>query len=309
MTNSDFHEWRSRGIGASDIAGILNLSPWSSPYSVWASKVLATTGGGTSGSMEAMRWGKLLEDAVIDEAARRLNVYAYGQQTRCTHPDYEWARATVDAFCKDDDTEGVIEAKTTSDYRWYEVPVYYEAQVLWQLAVTGRSFGWLAALHAGRKLSLWRIDEQPALQRAMLDTGREFWESFIVPGVPPPVDGLSGTGDALDAVYAETVPGATVAFDDEYAETVAALRRVRGDIRTLEEDRDLLENRIKAALGTAESGTVDGRVVVTWKAQHSRRIDLDLLRERYPTEAASCETITDSRRFLIKGLPKSAKRD
>ena len=31
--------WRRSGIGASDVAGILGISPWASPFTVWADKL------------------------------------------------------------------------------------------------------------------------------------------------------------------------------------------------------------------------------------------------------------------------------
>src|SRR6185312_7373300 len=137
LPDNDWHEWRSRGIGASDIAGVLGISPWQSPYSVWTSKALGVSS--ESSNAEAMRWGTLLEGAILAEASRRLSITIHGEQTRCEHKRYPWARATVDGFFADEDGDnGVIEIKTTSEPRWHEVPQHYQAQVQWQLEVTDR---------------------------------------------------------------------------------------------------------------------------------------------------------------------------
>jgi putative phage-type endonuclease len=305
MTDTEYLDWRSRGIGASDIAGILEISPWDSPYSVWASKVINASGDGTGSNMEAMKWGKLLEDVIITEAARRLDCLAYGQQTRCEHSEIPWARATVDAFCRESDAgEGVIEAKTTGDPYWHELPAHYEAQVLWQLEVSGRAFGWVAALHAGRRMSLWRVERQPELQRAMLDAARIFWDKYVIPRVPPIIDGFPGTTDTLNAMYSSSDKNLSIELD-ALGDELDALKRVRKDIATLERDRDRLENTVKAAMERAEIGTLGGKEVVTWKSRTTRRVDLDTLREKYPAEAAACETVTESRTFLVKGVAKS----
>lgn len=307
MTDVDFLEWRTRGIGASDIAGILNISPWASPFSVWASKTLGTRNGDSGGS-EAMHWGKLLEDAIITETARRLGGEAYGFQTRCELTSFPLARATVDAFYRDSDgTEGVIEAKTTGEPYWHDVPEYYEAQVLWQLEVTGRAYGWVAALHNGRKLSLWRIDAQPDLQKRMVAAAERFWRTYVETGIPPAVDGNPGTGAALESLYREVEAGAIEL--DSYTSELERLREVRATQKTLGEEQNQLENTIKAALGTHETGTVNGRVAVTWKTQKTRRVSLDILRDKYPREAAECETITEFRRFIVKPLAKVADED
>lgn len=45
MTDDDraeWLEWRRNGIGATDVAGILGVSPWASPWSVWADKCAPT---------------------------------------------------------------------------------------------------------------------------------------------------------------------------------------------------------------------------------------------------------------------------
>ena len=42
MERTDWLAWRRKGIGASDIAGILGISPWASPWSVWADWILST---------------------------------------------------------------------------------------------------------------------------------------------------------------------------------------------------------------------------------------------------------------------------
>lgn len=303
---SEFLEWRARGIGASDIAGILGVSPWNSRYSVWLSKVFDANAGEASNA-EAMKWGKLLEDAVISEAARRLGVRAYGLQTRCEHEAYPWARCTVDAFCEDERGEGgVIEAKTTGENHWSDLPEYYEAQVLWQLEVTGRSYGWVAALHNGRKMSLWRVDARPDLQDGLIDAARYFWERFVLTGAPPPLDGAEATTDALNTLYGESDAGTTVPLD-AYADKIAALYRLEHDVKTLSKDADKLKNEIKAVLGRGEVGTLDGMPAVSWKSYRARRIDLDALRAKYPREAADCETVSESRRFTLKN-PSANRR-
>lgn len=40
---AEWLQWRRGGLGGSDIAGVLGLSPWSSPWSVWADKVINRT--------------------------------------------------------------------------------------------------------------------------------------------------------------------------------------------------------------------------------------------------------------------------
>jgi predicted phage-related endonuclease len=251
-----------------------------------------------------MRWGSLLEDAILKETQTRLGVTIFGQQTRCEHRDRKWARATVDAFYREDpesvnEASGVVEVKTTSDFHWNEVPRYYEAQVVWQLEVTQCPNAWVAVLHNGRRLSLWPIDAQPELAAAMLDIAERFWTDYVLRGVPPEIDGLAGTSQALSERYATEDPDSFVELDDATAATVERLRGIRGEIRELETKRDALENEIKAAMGDAEIATYSGAKLATWRTQERHSIDLAKLRDEYPREAAACEEITSTRVFRL----------
>lgn len=294
-------EWRARGIGASDIAGILGISPWASRYSVWASKVMDVSANDRASNAETMRWGKLLEDAIIAETERRLGITVHGQQTRVTHPEKSWALCTVDGFYQDEfnNEEGLIECKTSSEFSWAELPPYYEAQVQWQLEVCGLKRAWVACLHNGRKLSLWRVDANPDVARKMLDIAERFWADYVCTGIPPEPDGKIGTSDALTRQYGISAPGAAVDVS-EHAPTLRRLAEVRADIRALRNDETALENRVKLAMRTAEIGTIDGQEVCSWKHSTRKSIDPDKVRDGYPEVAAACTVETDVRTFRLK---------
>jgi putative phage-type endonuclease len=298
--------WRGRGIGASDIAGILGISPWSSPYSVWQSKV---GGYGSDGpGSEAMRWGTLLEDAVLDEAARRLGVTVTERQVRREHPDHVWARATLDGTYADgpdippwghEADAGVLEAKVTSDPRWHEVPVYYEVQCQWQMEVAGLPRAWVAALHGGRRLSLWTLERDPDTGAGLIGIAAAFWERHVLGGQPPPVDGRPATTRALNRRYGTAVPELAADLGDLEAE-IGRLRDIRQSQKALDDERTLLENRVREALGDAETGTAGGETVVTWRPYVRRSLDLDRLRDEQPQIAGQYTVRHQLRLLLLK---------
>jgi putative phage-type endonuclease len=297
-----WEQWRSLGIGASEVAGVLGISPWATPYSVWQAKV-SGDGGGTSGNAEAMRWGQLLETAILQEVERRLGIHPIGEQTACTHRTRPFAICTVDAFYTNgvDHRDGVIEVKTTSDPRWTDVPDHYQAQVQWQLEVTDLDKAWVACLHNGRKLSLWPIDRDRDIGAGLLEIVENFWVRHVQGGEPPPVDGRPATTAAIARRYADTQPE-LVADLTHIAHVFTELHQVRDDIKTLDEQRDQLENLIKTELGEAEAGNVDGVRAVTWKTSTSKRIDTGLLRDERPEIAAEYTTEQTVRRFLLKDV-------
>ena len=61
MSREEWLERRRKTIGGSDAAGIVGLSKWASPFSVWADK---TGRAAEKADTEAMRQGRDLEDYV-----------------------------------------------------------------------------------------------------------------------------------------------------------------------------------------------------------------------------------------------------
>src|SRR5215468_2791196 len=117
--HASFLDWRSKGIGASDIAGVLSLSPWSSPVSIWCRKVGIT---GEPDATESMRFGRMAEQMLSAYFEEDTGLFVSGMQTRCARPDHPWMRATVDGFAYEsrdtmDPSSAVagVEFKTTSD--------------------------------------------------------------------------------------------------------------------------------------------------------------------------------------------------
>jgi len=133
----------------------------------------------------------------------------------------------------------------------------------------------------------------------MLEIAERFWNDNVLTQQPPPIDGYEGTTEAINLRYAPPTDPEPVSIDS-IAPLVANLRQIRQAIKDRSEQRDYLENEIKAAMGEHEAATVDGAVVATWKRTQSTRIDLDLLRDIYPEQADDCTVTHESRRFLLK---------
>lgn len=295
----DWLAWRSRGIGASDVAGILGISPWQTPYSVWQSKIGVGVSG-TGGNTEALRWGHLLEDAILGECERRLAVDVSDRQLRCTHPDQPWARCTVDGLYADraGPERGVVEVKTTGEPRWGSVPQYYEAQVQWQLEVTGLPRAWVACLHAGRRLSLWPVERDRQVGMDLLYLAGQFWQRYVLTRQPPPVDGSRATADALAQRWHASEPTLVAELDD-MADEIEELRLIRADEKTLAARRAEVENRLKERLRDAEGGTVGGRLAITWKPYTSQRFELDRFRSEEPLLAGKYTIQTTARQLRL----------
>ena len=192
---------RRKGVGGSDVAAIMGLSPYRGAYEVWAEK---------SGLIEApdisdkpaVIWGNILEPVVgehyaenhPDREVRRLNAV-------CQSIERPWAQASLDYEVKDPELGwGVLEIKTAgqrSEGKWDDgVPLFYQTQVAHYLSVTGRAFADVAVLIGGQDYREYRIMRDEDDIRAVESAVDEFWRR-VQTGDEPPVDGSPGEAEAL----------------------------------------------------------------------------------------------------------------
>ena len=267
----DWLEWRRGGIGGSDIAALMGISTWASPWSVWADKCGLLPPEPENEYMVAGRW---LESAIGPWFTDRTGLYVGGEQTWCIHPTKTWARCTPDGFVMEHPFEETLEGALGSfevkvlgmSKRWDPVPPLYQAQAQWQMYVTDMPKTWFAVLH-GRRLEVYELDRDPADIEFMVERAEAFWRDHVLAGVPPATDASDATARAIGAVYADSQPNAVEVPDDLVTDwRVAAVQKAEAKVVF-----DATSNRLRAALAEAEEGTVDGKRVVSLRPQTQRR--------------------------------------
>lgn len=130
----EWHTARAGSITASRIAAVLGLSPWESRFSLWHRMAGQAT---EQVQNDLMHWGVLLEPVILGEYARLHNVNLNAQPGTWRNRQRPWQVATPDALAP------LVEAKYSPLGNGFgepgsdEIPVYYRAQVLWQLDTLG----------------------------------------------------------------------------------------------------------------------------------------------------------------------------
>jgi putative phage-type endonuclease len=318
MTRYEWLAARRTGIGGSDIAAILGLSPWRTPLDVYLDKVE----GAEQPETEPMRWGRMLEDVVAREYARRAGVRIQRINDLVCKLGAEWAVATLDRVIVPNGTrarvhngevsgaEGVLECKVVNAFSagaWGRdddpdaVPVHYAAQCMWYLGVTGLPWCDVAALIGGQHLVIKRIERDEETIAAMFERAEKFWRDHVLARVPPP-----STAREADQAW-PTDNGETMEADEELIAAYNAARDARARIAEAERDYEAAVERMKLALGERSVLTLQGRPIATWRASAARqRVDYDaVIREaNVPAEIIARYTTTQpgSRRFVIKEL-------
>ncbi len=288
-------EWKARrrqGLGASDLPAILGLSPWASPFSVWADKSgLLPDEDDESDFMEFGRWAELMIGPWFTD---RTGLMVAGEQMECTHPDEPWMRCTLDGLVFPDrkplaaelamaDALGPLQIKTTAfGPRWEEIPAHIQAQEQWELHVTGMDRVWIAALH-GRRLEIYELERDQADIDLMVERARTFWHDHVLAGEPPEVDGSDATARALAAIYPTATKGKAVDIDT-VAGALEMLAEAKADAKDAEARESAAKGVLAWALKDAEVGLVAGNEVCTYKHQTRKTTcpDCGAVRESQP---------------------------
>lgn len=256
---------RRKGIGASEIAAVLGISPWESPFSLFWRKV----NGWDYEPSAQMEWGTRLEDAIAAKYADNHPDYEIGLGHLEQHPIHDWMLATPDRFIWDVrksslNVSGLLELKTAHSADGWgepgtaEVPVYYRAQVLWQMAVVGVEWADIAVLVGGSDYREYQIPLDTRDLNVMVEAGRRFM-ARIESDDPPPLDDHTATLATVKRLHPD--------LDDDEAnvdERVAAnyLRACRA-YKLAEKAKERYETLLRAQMGRAKRATAGGRRVAT----------------------------------------------
>ncbi|WEB41535.1 YqaJ viral recombinase family protein [Streptomyces yunnanensis] len=261
----EWEEARSgRVVTATDVAAIVGLSPWMSPFSLWHHK--AGTVRADSAPNTAMSWGSRLEPVIAEafaDAHSDLVVHATGTWENGVRP---WQRATPDRLLTPapGGHPSVLEIKTSRYGEGFgepgtdEVPVYYRCQVLWQLDTLGLEAAHIAVLIGGQDYReyLVRYDEDEAV---FLREQAAAFLAGIESGTPPPLDGHAATYRT-----AQRLPGGVEEVVADISPAVAeAYRAALLDYRRAEEAKREASSAVLAAMGPAKKCQASGRLVAT----------------------------------------------
>lgn len=264
---------RRTGIGSSDAAAILGISPYGSALSVYTEKIGAAP---ETSETEAMKWGRKLEPLVIAGFAEETDRGCEPNNALLRSKACPYHIATPDAMQVRRDRPmdmGILEVKTTGFGResWDEgLPPYVNAQVQHQLLVTGYDWGSAAVLVSGQKL-LWVDVERDNrfIDEILRPAEEDFWKR-VEERMPPPADGSLHAEIALKLLYPKHEPGKVVQLGGEFIDLDFELCQLQEEVKEREERISGIKQRFKEALQDAESGVISGGVTYTYKVQHRK---------------------------------------
>ena len=203
-TFANREEWlagRTNGIGASEAAAAIGMSPFESQYDLWLRKTGQKQSKDLSGNA-AVEYGNRLEPAMraMFQAEHPELELDYHQYDVLFQEERPWATATLDGELMDEHgAKYVLEIKTAQvgkTVQWEKwkdrVPENYYIQVLWQLLVTGWDGAYLYAklvkLNGDSELRTYYFsaEEHKEDMAWLLKEAETFWQRYIVTRTAPP---------------------------------------------------------------------------------------------------------------------------
>jgi putative phage-type endonuclease len=238
-------EWleaRRSLITATDLPVILGLSP----YKCEADLADEKAGKAQEPPSPRMRVGSMLEPLIAELYAEQTGrgVKPFGRLA--VHPEIQWAAATPDyeTLVADEALyayDRLVECKRTSSRSRFAdgLPQDIEAQVVWQLGVTGYPVADVAALIGDDRLEVFTVEANPALFADLVAVAEDFRRRLEAGGPfakdgervkrDYPVDNgvyIPATPDLIDLVAQYRAAKATKAAAEDAEKTIASALRV-----------------------------------------------------------------------------------
>jgi len=257
---------RTKFLGGSDIAGVLGLSRWKTPLSVWSEKTGQVVKKDEPKLYKTLgiRLEEVVSEMFMEETGKKL----IRVKERRVHPKYPMFVAQIDRLVVYEDA--VWEGKTATlwlkkEWADEEIPQEYICQVMWQLAITGRKVGYISVLIGNEQFLTKKIERDPIMIAEMLKRANSFWQEFVIPKVMP-MQITASDADTLYALFPNAEPDTQIDLGDEGAKLIEVRNALHQDNINLEKQIDQVENELKARLKDKESG-IAGKWRVFWKNQ------------------------------------------
>lgn len=297
-------ELRKSGIGSSEVATILGINPWETPYQLWRQKK-----GLDAPKQEtfAMKAGHYLEEAVSmfwhDETNRTIIKSSAGDWL-IRNDDKPFLQVSPDRTywlteSRRPQDKGILECKTTQmKVDPEDLPKHWFCQLQYQLGVAELQQGSLAWLCSGREFGYKDLEFVPDFFEWIVEEVTKFWVDNILGNREPDAVNVA---DVLIKYNRHTEGKIIEASLDTYL-AYEDLRQVREQLAQLEDDKEELEEKIKLAFGDAEAISYQGQTLATWKApKPSEKFDAKAFAKAYPDLAKQFTVpYQGSRRFLVK---------
>lgn len=253
-------EWllhRRKGIGGSDVAAILGLSPWVSPYQVWADKTGRVPIDLKSNEFE--HWGTIMEPILANEFEAQTRKKVFRQNKTFYDPKYPFLRADIDRDVAGED--GFLEIKTAMEYKsdaWSDeqIPGPYRLQVQHYMYVLNRPYCYFAYLIGGHRFGIKRYERDEELINQIEPQLIDWWDEHIIHDEAPDPDGSQSTTDILKLIYPRS-ESIQVELPSIWNQKLHQHQDLKNNIKILAANNKRIENELRVAMKNGDTADTE----------------------------------------------------
>ena len=211
QNSAEWYAWRNKGLGASDAPAVMGVSPWTTRFQLWAEKT------GTLPrpdfhpmAVKAMARGTFLEPYAREWYEKKTGLIVPAKN--CTHPVYEFIRASLDGFNEKHKVMVEIKCPGKADHAKAlkgKTPDKYFPQIQQQFLVSGAERCDYVSFD-GKDGVIVEVLPDPVYQKQLLNELMTFWK-LVETKTPPSVS----KDDLMSAItqLSEIVDKVNQAFD------------------------------------------------------------------------------------------------
>ena len=274
MLTVEQKEQRKLGLGATDCAAVMGLSPYRTPYELWMIKT-----------------GRMEEETILDE--NRLRLRHAHEQTIANEYEVQRSvklrRANITRVHKrlpfmlcnlDRVVEGkrkIVECKTSTAWlrqNWGETgtdeaPIQYILQVQHQLACTEYEDADLAALIDIDDYRIYPMPRNEKVIEKIEGACEYFWEHHVVKDIPP----APTTRGDLKLMYPLN-NGKLIEAPTDVLSYIDEVYRIKSDVKALDKEQEKIEKEIIQFIADNDGINEGDKLIVTFKADKNGKRSL-----------------------------------
>lgn len=265
MITEKQRQQRMLGIGGSDMAIILGLSSYKTPYQLYLEKTGLVQP--NDEMTDFQYWGHKLEDVIRQEFAIRNKVTVECPDS-IVHPFLSFMRGNVDGFIPE--WNAILEVKCSSSWmasEWGEdgsdvIPMQYLVQVAHYCAITNADCAYIAVLIGGNTYREFKYTRDAELEAKIIDAAKTFWDCVQKRTPPAAINQVD-----LKLMFPKHNPEKSVTAKPEIQEQINTLAETKFKIKQLSEVEDQYKFNIMQFMKDAECLVNDeGIPIISWKA-------------------------------------------
>ena len=277
----------NHGIGASEIASIAGMNPYSSAWDVWLMK---------TGQKEPFagnthtEWGHRLEPVIRQAYADQTGALIHVPSESMFHPECDWARATPDGIGLEygipdrrADWTHLLQCKNVGTWvekAWSAAPpAYVQLQEQWEMHVTGLMRADVAVLIGGSDFRVYTVHRDDRMIADLVTIASDFW-SRVQSRTEPKIDESEACRDHFTKKL-KRGDAVEMTADAELDEVIVKWERLHRDAKAIDKETERLKNIVRRALADAQASRIAssaGSPFVTFK-DGGKKTDWKLIAE------------------------------